>query len=85
MIMKVERDMGEPGSADVKKLFGHVEPTTVAAILELAPTMAELEVAAAWLNGQGETLTRRHQPHGKASEILSLIPRPDDEYERQGP
>ena len=65
--------------------FGHVEPTTVAAILELAPTMAELEVAAAWLNGQGETLTRRHQPHGKASEILSLIPRPDDEYERQGP
>ena len=52
--------LATPG--DIQRLLGNLEASAVSAILALTPTIAEVEEAALWAEGEGETLTERHQP-----------------------
>lgn len=71
-------------SEEVMQAFSDIDEATVAAILALSPSVAEIEEAALWDSGEGETLTRRHQPRGTVAAILELVAREDDEAERRG-
>ena len=68
---------------DIQRLLGNLEATTVSAILALTPTIAEVEKAALWAEGEGETLTVRHQPRGTVDAILNLITVDEDDERRK--
>jgi hypothetical protein len=65
---------------DVSRLFGEVDPETFLAILDLRPTIGELEEAALRLAGNGEAVGRR-QAGGTVVKILDLL-EPGEEEER---
>ena len=69
---------------DVQRLLGDLDQATLAAIMALLPTLAEVETAALWAAGEGETLPERHQPRRIVEAILDLIAVDEDE-ERRAP
>lgn len=68
---------------DVHRLLGDLDTSTVTAIMALAPTLAEIEEAALWVAGEGETMPERHQPHGAVEAILDLVAAEDAEERRE--
>ena len=81
MSEKTQNREGEmAGADDVVKAFGAIDTTAVTAILALSPTIAEIEEAGLWAAGEGETLTRRHQPRRSVAAILNIV-RPEAEWE----
>ena len=68
---------------DVQRLLGNLEGSMVSAILALTPTIAEVEEAALWAEGEGETLTERHQPRRTIEAILDLITADEDDERRK--
>jgi len=78
--------VGQPPLAtpdDVQRLLGDLEASVVSEILALTPTVAEVEKAALWAEGEGETLTERHQPRGTIDAILNLITVDEDDERRK--
>jgi hypothetical protein len=65
---------------DVSRLFGDVDAATFLAILNLGPTLGELEEAALRLAGNGEIVGRR-QASGAVVKILDLL-EPGNEEDR---
>lgn len=60
--------------ADVLRLLGDLDDETVAAVLQLAPTLMEIEEAAVWLDGEGSTAFRRgHPQNARLTKILELV------------
>ncbi len=67
---------------DVQRLLGEQDMATLAAIMALSPSLAEVETAALWAAGEGETLPERHQPRRIVEAILDLIAVEEDEERR---
>ncbi len=67
---------------DVERLLGELDAATLAAVMALSPTLAEVETAALWAAGEGETLPERHQPRRIVEAILDLIAVEEDEERR---
>lgn len=66
---------------DVERLLGPLDSDTVMAVMKLAPTLQDIQMAALHMAGEGEALPERHQPHGTVLAIVELVTR-DDEDER---
>lgn len=81
---KLKGQLPPATAGDVQRLLGNLEASTVSAILALTPTIAEVEEAALWAEGEGETLVERHQPRRIIEAILDLIT-VDEDDERRGP
>ena len=65
---------------ELTKLLGHIDPATAVKVLELQPTLAELEEAAMWLAGQGNLPDRAgHSLAGKTAAIYEMLAVNDEE------
>ena len=73
--------LAAPG--DIQRLLGDLEASVVSEILALSPTIADVEEAALWAEGEGETLAERHQPRTTIGAILDLITVGEDEERRE--
>jgi hypothetical protein len=69
---------------DVTRLLGDVDTETLLAILDLRPTIGELEEAALRLAGDGEAVGRR-QASEAVSKILDLLEMSDEEDRAPAP
>ncbi|MGO8953739.1 MAG: hypothetical protein ACLPWS_11965 [Rhodomicrobium sp.] len=72
------------GSEDVRRLYRHIDDHTVAAILALKPTIAELEEAAARASGAGDMFAALGPEHGVVARILDLTSELDELEEPGG-
>lgn len=69
--------------ADVRRCFGSLEDSKVAEIIELGPTLSEVELAAACLDGRTDALVKSgHHLSSTAARILEIVlfdePVPED-------
>jgi hypothetical protein len=65
---------------DVLRLFGDLEDEAVLEILDMEPTIAELEELACWLEGSGDQVIRTGRPKsGRAAAILDIVDPPEEE------
>ena len=68
--------------AKLKSIVGEIDDAKVIEILELKPTYADLELAAAWAIGNGDVLAKAGQPlAGTAAAILEILTADDEEPE----
>ena len=64
---------------DITRLFGELSAQDVLKILMLAPTIAELEEAHMWREGQADVVSQRGHPESiKVLSILEVIGEDDD-------
>ena len=68
--------------AELKAIVGEIDDAKVIEILELKPTYADLELAAAWATGNGDVLAKEGRPlAGTAAAILEILTADDEEPE----
>ena len=59
---------------EVSNLLGHIDPETAAKVLELQPSIADLEEVAMWLGGQGDLVDRAGRPLAdKVAAIYEMV------------
>ncbi len=68
-------------SDDVRRLFGHLDDHTIASVLALKPTLAQLEEAAARSAGAGDIFGDIRPAKGVVEEILDLVGMADEDFE----
>ena len=69
--------------ADVVRLLGDIGDDGVVAVLELTPTLLEVEEAAAWLDAQDPSMPRPgHSQTPRVVQIIEIADRDDDEEPR---
>ena len=68
---------------DVTHVLGEMDDATAVEILALKPTMSELEQAAAYLGGGGETLAQSGHPlSGVVADIVNILAAEEEEPPR---
>ena len=72
------------GSDDIRRLFRHIDDHTVAAVLALKPTVAQLEEAAARASGAGDIFAGLGPEHGVVARIIELVGELDELEEPEG-
>ena len=61
-------------AAEVRHLTGPVTSRTIASILNAEPSFEDLEVAAAYAHGEGDTVDRLdHAMTGKVSQLYAVL------------
>lgn len=66
--------------ADVVRLLGDIGDNAVVAVLELTPTLLEVEEAAAWLDAQDPSMPRQGHPQPpRVAQIIEIADRDDEE------
>jgi hypothetical protein len=67
---------------DVVRLLGDIGDGGVVAVLELTPTLLEVEEAAAWLDARDPAMPRqRHPQTPRVAQIIEIADRDDEEPE----
>lgn len=72
----------EPACAtpdEVKAILGNIDAEQLLAILELRPTIVELEEASLWLSGDRDVFGAEEPLRGTASEIVTILTADEDE------
>lgn len=75
----------DPGAAasanpdDIKSAFGDLGETQVLAIMSLRPTIADIEQALVWLEGDPDVFGAGTAIKGVASEIVAILTEDEDE------
>jgi hypothetical protein len=65
---------------ELRAAAGNVDDATVIEILNLQPTLAELEEAVVWASGDGDVLAKSGHPlTGKVAQIVELLTEDEDE------
>jgi hypothetical protein len=68
-------------SSEVRHLCGDLLDSTVAAVIATGATAEDVEAAAAWLEGQDDSLREaRHALTGAAAAVYDVLARGDDFY-----
>lgn len=76
------RKPGAATRADLEAIVGDIDEAKVIEILELRPTVADLELAAVWLAGEDDVLGKAgHRPAGVAAQVLEILAAGDEEEE----
>jgi hypothetical protein len=86
-LRRLERKVQPPkaGADDILRVLGELSPDRIAAILDLQPTQADLELAALWAQGDGDVPAMYgHMLTGKPATIIDIV-RPDWEEEEDRP
>jgi len=72
--------------SDIQHLFGPIEDHLAREILDLDPTLAELEVAAAYFAGMTDVMGEERTPlSGNAALIYEIVRREEELAEEEGP
>jgi hypothetical protein len=68
---------------ELRNLLGHIDPETAVKVLELSPTIAELEEVSMWLTGQGNVPERAGHPlEGRAAAIYEMLAADERDQDR---
>lgn len=71
---------------ELKHVLGEVEDAKTLEILALKPTVAELEEAMLWAEGEGDTLGKAGHPlTGRAAEVYDILIRDEEPAAARGP
>jgi hypothetical protein len=73
-----------PGAAtathdDIKAILGNLDAEKMLAIVELRPTVADVEAAAVWLSGDTDVFGPGQNLKGTAAEIVAILTEGEDE------
>lgn len=66
-------------SDEIKSILGNIDAEQLLAILELRPTVAELEEANLWLSGDRDVFGATEPLKGTASEIVTILTADENE------
>ena len=64
---------------DITGVLGDIDPADVLAILSLRPTVADLEQASVWLEGDPDVFGAGEPVQGVASEIVAILTENEEE------
>ena len=67
-------------SEDIRRLFRHIDDHTVAAVLALHPTIAQLEEAETRTAGAEDMFADLRPAEGVVAEIIELVGMEEDEF-----
>ncbi len=71
------------GHDDLQRVLADLDDSRALEILALAPTVAEVEEAALWVSGEGNTLDRAGHPLvGTVAAIYDILTRDQEQPER---
>lgn len=65
--------------ADVTGILGNLDPAQILAIMALRPTIADLEHAHLWLEGDTDVFTPDEPIKGVALEVVTILTENDEE------
>jgi len=66
-------------AADVRRILGELDEDKLMAVLDLEPSVADLELAAQWLGGDPDVFGAGEPIKGVASSIVTLLTAEEDE------
>jgi hypothetical protein len=66
---------------DIKAILGNIDPGKMLAIIELRPTVADVEAALLWLEGDADVYGAGEPLKGLAADIVSILTEGEDEDE----
>jgi len=66
-------------SDEIKAILGDIDTEQLLAVLELKPTIAELEEAKLWLSGDRDVFGTGEPLKGNASEIVTILTADEEE------
>ena len=69
---------------DVRKMLGDVDETKLIAIVELQPTVGEIEEAAVWLSGDRDIFGPSPSLSGVPAQIVDILTADEDEESSGG-
>lgn len=64
---------------DVREILGELDPAQMLAIMALKPTVADLEQASLWLEGDTDVFDAGEPIKGVASDVLTILTEHDEE------
>jgi hypothetical protein len=64
---------------DIKGILGDIDPAEMLAILSLQPTIADIEEASVWLEGDPDVFGAGEPVKGVASEIVTILTENEEE------
>jgi hypothetical protein len=64
---------------DIKGVLGDIDPAELLAIMSLRPTIADLEQASVWLEGDPDVFGAGEPVQGVASEIIAILTESEEE------
>ncbi len=64
---------------DIKTVLGDIDPAEMLAIMSLRPTMADIEKASLWLDGDPDVFGPGEAVQGVASEIIAILTENEEE------
>lgn len=67
------------GRDDIKGILGELDPGKMLAIVELRPTIAEVEAASLWLAGDADVYGAGEPLKGAASKIVTILTEGEEE------
>ena len=65
--------------SDIKGVLGDIDPAETLAIVSLRPTIADLEQASVWLEGDQDVFGAGEPVQGVASEIIAILTENEEE------
>jgi hypothetical protein len=81
-------DMARRGLAtteDVTRILGNLDPTKMLPIIELRPTVLDVEEASMWLAGDRDVFGPGLPLQGKPSQIVAILTADEEEEAGEGP
>jgi hypothetical protein len=67
--------------SDFKGILGDIDPAEMLAIIALKPTIADIEAASVWLDGDPDAFGAGKAVQGVASEIVAILTENEEEEE----
>jgi hypothetical protein len=64
---------------DVKGILGDIDPADMLAIMSLRPTIADIEEASIWLEGDADVFGAGEPVKGVASDIVTILTENEEE------
>ncbi len=64
---------------DIKAILGNLDPEKMLTIIELRPTIADVEAASSWLAGDVDVFGAGEPLRGVASDIVAILTEGEDE------
>jgi hypothetical protein len=64
---------------DIKGVLGDIDAAEMLAIMSLRPTLADIEKASAWLEGDPDVFGAGEAVQGVASEIIAILTENEEE------
>lgn len=64
---------------DIKGVLGDIDPAEMLAIMSLQPTIADIEEASVWLDGDPDVFGVGDAAQGVASEIIAILTENEEE------